>query len=514
MSGFAELSLRTRLILAFIALAVIPCLALTLFVSERLTRSLALWERPGVELAVDSSVAAARSAVRVLKDHLRDTVDGVAEGRPAPSGIEILRVYERVDGRYMLREAEPSAVGLLIAPEAIEGALHSTRVIERPEGYLLAVAALDSAANRVVVGGFALPPELFAQIAAARRGASFFDRLSPYLAISRRWIWISTLLMAGLVLASAVLVARLMAQSMTRPIAGLVKAMEQVGRGEPAPDLPVAGGPEMAYLVRSFNRMGSELDRSRRELRRAERLAAWQDVARKVAHEIKNPLTPIQLALHRLKRDFEPPPASDRQVTAAAAALADGRPEAERVARIREALDAVLGEVDTLRHMAEEFSRLAKLPQPELRPMALAPLLGEVTELYRSPEIRCTLEVAPELPPVDADPRLMRLVLVNLLKNAVEAIPEGGEIQVRGFLDANGGGAVVLEVADTGPGIPPHLRDRLGEPTWSTKQGGSGLGIAIVSKVLADHGATFELTNRPEGGALARIMLRVATRTA
>ncbi len=81
---------------------------------------------------------------------------------------------------------------------------------------------------------------------------------------------------------------------------------------------------------------------------------------------------------------------------------------------------------------------------------------------------------------------------------------------MRGFLDANGGRTVVLEVADSGPGIPPHLTERLGEPTWSTKQGGSGLGIAIVSKVLADHGATFELTNRPEGGALARIMLRVA----
>jgi nitrogen fixation/metabolism regulation signal transduction histidine kinase len=314
------------------------------------------------------------------------------------------------------------------------------------------------------------------------------------------------------VLASALLVARLMAASMTRPIAGLVQAMEQVGRGEPAPDLPAAGGPEMAYLVRSFNRMAAELERSRRELRRAERLAAWQDVARKVAHEIKNPLTPIQLALHRLKRDFEPPAenASDAALAGVAPAAASGRPEAERLARIREALDAVLGEVDTLRHMAEEFSRLAKLPQPELRPMALAPLLGEVAELYRSPAIRCTLDVAPELPPVEADPRLMRLVLVNLLKNAVEAIPDGGEIQVRGFADANGGRTVILEVADSGPGIPAHVSERLGEPTWSTKPGGSGLGIAIVSKVLADHGATFELLNRGEGGALARITLRAA----
>jgi len=186
------LSLRNRILIAFIALAFLPCLVLTAFVSEKLSRSLAFWGRPGVERTVDSSVSAARLALFALKEHLRDAVDGVAEGKPAPGGLDVLRIYELKDGRYILSEAEASAAGLLLAPEAIEGALHSTRVIERDEGYILAVAALDSAAQRVVVGGYALPPELFSQIAEARRGASFFDRLRLYLAVSQRWIWIST----------------------------------------------------------------------------------------------------------------------------------------------------------------------------------------------------------------------------------------------------------------------------------------------------------------------------------
>jgi nitrogen fixation/metabolism regulation signal transduction histidine kinase len=482
------LSLRARLLIAFIALAFLPCLVLTTFVSEKLSRSLAFWGRPGVERTVDSSVGAARLALRALKDHLRDSVDGVAEGKPAPGGLDVLRIYERKDGRYTLSEAEPSAAELLLAPEAIEGALHSTRVIEREEGYILAVAALDSAAQRVVVGGYALPPDLFSQIAEARRGATFFDRLRLYLAVSRRWIWISTFLIAGLVLAGALWVARVISAGLTRPISGLVAAMERIGRGESAEALPVAGGPEMAYLVESFNRMAAELDRSRKALRRAERLAAWQDLARKVAHEINNPLTPIQFALHRLKRELAAGPQG-----------------------VREALDAILGEVETLRHMAGEFSRLGKLPAPEFRPVDLAPLLQESAELYRSPEIACTVDLAPDLPAVAADPRLIRLVLVNLLKNAVEAMPGGGSIAIACRPCRNGERpAVEILVADHGPGIPPALLDRIGEPTVSAKPGGSGLGLAIALKILDDHGGTFELSNRAEGGALARITLTLA----
>jgi nitrogen fixation/metabolism regulation signal transduction histidine kinase len=496
LARLSGLSLRNRLLIAFIVLAFLPCVVLTLFISEKLSRSLAFWGRPGVERTVDSSVGAARLALRALKDHLRDGVDGVAEGRPAPGGLDVLRIYELEDGRYTLREAEPSAAGLLLAPEAIEGALHSTRVIERPEGFILAVAALDSAAQRVVVGGYALPPELFVQIAEARRGATLFDRLRLYLTVSRRWIWISTFLLAGLVLGVALIVAQLMASTLTRPISGLVVAMEQVGRGEPAPVLPVAGGPEMAYLVRSFNRMAGELDRSRRALRRAERLAAWQDLARKVAHEINNPLTPIQFALHRLKQELGTAPEGIA---------------AERQARASEALDAILGEVETLRHVAGEFSRLGKLPTPELQPVDLGPLLQETAELYRTPGIEVTLDLPPELPAVDADPRLIRMVLVNLLKNAVEAMPGGGSIAIRGRPIQNGNRqSVEIQVADSGPGIPPDLQDRIGEPYVSAKRGGSGLGIAVALKILDDHGAAFELSNRPEGGALARITLPIA----
>ena len=511
------ISLRTRLLAIFIALAVVPCLTLTLAISERLTRSIEFWGNPGVERTVDSSVGAARVALRALKDHLLAAVEGMAEGQAPPGGLDILRMYERAGGRYALRQAEPSATGLLISSEEIEAALDASRVIEKPEGYLLAIAAMDSAALRVIVGGYAIPPELFAQIAEARRGASLFDRLKLYLAVSKGWVWISTGFVALLVVIAAVILARFMARGLTRPIEELVGAMERLGRGEPVPTLAESGDPEMAYLVASFNRMAAELEQSRRELRRAERLAAWQDVARRVAHEIKNPLTPIQFAIHRLKKELggagpaAPGATSPGATTPGAAALGAataGAGAAERTA-LDESLDAILGEVESLRHMADEFSRLAKLPTPELEPVAVAPLLREMSELFAHPAIEIRLDLPPDLPAVEADSRLLRQVFTNLFKNAVEAMPGGGVLGVRAqaVTMPGGGRAVAIEITDSGPGIAPEIIDRVGEPYLSTKKGGSGIGIAVVTKIVHDHRGRFELMNGAAGGAVARIVL-------
>ena len=490
-------SLRTRLLLAFIAAAVIPCLTLSFYVSHRLSRSIEFWGNPGVERTVDSSVGAARGAVRELRGHLLAAVEAIPEGQPAPGGLDVLRIYERENGRFVLREAEPSSTGLLITPEEIQGALDGSRVIERPEGWLLALAAFDSASQRVVVGGYRLPPELYTQIAEARRGAGLFHHLRLYLTVSKGWIWISTGLVALAILMISAVLAPFMAHGLTRPIHDLVGAMDRIGRGEPISTLATPSDPEMAYLVRSFNRMAAELDRSRQELRRAERLAAWQEVARRVAHEIKNPLTPIQFALHRLKREL-----------AGGESSGEGATRGEGPDRIGESLDAILGEVETLRHMAEEFSQLAKLPTPELRPVDAGRLLCEVIDLYRGPQVTCHADIDPHLPAIQADPRLLRQVLTNLFKNALEAMGGAGRLEVRASASANGANPnIMIEIADSGPGVAADLIDRVGEPYVTTKKGGSGLGLALVSKIVADHRGRFELRNRPEGGAVARVIL-------
>jgi nitrogen fixation/metabolism regulation signal transduction histidine kinase len=222
-------------------------------------------------------------------------------------------------------------------------------------------------------------------------------------------------------------------------------------------------------------------------------------VARRVAHEIKNPLTPIQFALHRLKRELT---GSQNGPGASTRAGSD---------RIGESLDAILGEVETLRHMAEEFSHLAKLPTPELRAVDAGRLLSEVIDLYRGPQVICHVHIDPDLPEIQADPRLLRQVLTNLFKNALEAMGGAGRLEARAQVSANGTvSGVVIEIADSGPGVAADLIDRVGEPYVTNKKGGSGLGLALVSKIIADHRGRFELKNRLEGGAVARVILPVA----
>jgi nitrogen fixation/metabolism regulation signal transduction histidine kinase len=222
---------------------------------------------------------------------------------------------------------------------------------------------------------------------------------------------------------------------------------------------------------------------------------------------------PIQFALHRLKRELggenaDPEPGTDGKPGTNGEPGSESQTDRERGSRIGESLDAILGEVDTLRQLAEEFSRLAKLPQPELRPVDAGRLLSEVIDLYRGPQVTCHTDIDPHLPEIHADPRLLRQVLTNLFKNAVEAMGGAGRLEVSAKAAANGARPqVVIEIADSGPGVAPDLIERAGEPYVTTKKGGSGLGLALVHKIVADHRGRFELRNRPEGGALARVIL-------
>jgi len=237
--------------------------------------------------------------------------------------------------------------------------------------------------------------------------------------------------------------------------------------------------------------MTGELARSRRALKRAERLSAWQDVARRVAHEIKNPLTPIQFAIHRLQRRID---AQDDPETA-------------------ESIDAILGEVDTLRSIADTFSSLAKLPEPTMAPLDVGSLLGEVATLYATPEVRITADIAADLPSTCGDRRQLRQVFNNLIQNALDAMqgvrePSGGDdtLTIRARQAA---GRIEIEIADSGPGIDAALTERIWEPYFTTKAHGSGIGLAVVAKIIGDHRGTIDIDNRPEGGALVRVALPI-----
>jgi two-component system nitrogen regulation sensor histidine kinase NtrY len=234
------------------------------------------------------------------------------------------------------------------------------------------------------------------------------------------------------------------------------------------------------------------------EIMRVQRMAAWREMARRIAHEIKNPLTPIQLTAQRLQRKLAPK-------------LAD--PEAASL--LREGTAAITAEVDAMKHLLTEFSSFARLPATDPVPTDLNKLVGEVVELYRgNASIEFKTELDPHLPMLDLDRQQIRRVILNLVDNAIAAIDEAGsgprEVHVSTRLDA-AVGTIHLQVADTGAGVRAEDRARLFEPGFSTKRAGSGLGLAIVSRIVSDHsGYVRVVANRPRG---SRFIVELPART-
>ena len=232
------------------------------------------------------------------------------------------------------------------------------------------------------------------------------------------------------------------------------------------------------------------------ELEKAQRMAAWREVARRIAHEVKNPLTPIKLSAQRLIRRYEDRlPAEDLQI-------------------FRECTDTIIGQVEVLRRLVSEFSTFARLPSARLAPHDLLALAGEVLSLFRQAhaEVSFELEAEEGIPIFDLDREQMSRALINLLDNAVAALadqPPPRLIVLRLSYD-DILKIVRLELEDNGPGVPPEDRLRMFEPYYSTKQTGTGLGLAIVSTIVADHNGYIRVQDNPPHGT--RIIIELTAR--
>ena len=219
---------------------------------------------------------------------------------------------------------------------------------------------------------------------------------------------------------------------------------------------------------------------------RAQKINAWREVARRLAHEIKNPLTPIQLCAERMRRHFAGAPAQTRNL-------------------VEECTSTIVGEVESLKGLVDEFSQFARMPAPRAVPTDMHALLSDVLALYQG--IFAAVELRPRfaeaLPKVSVDPEQIRQVLINLIDNAVEAMDQRGIIEIETH-HAPDKSLVRIVVADDGPGIPAAERDKLYLPHYSTKRRGSGLGLAIVRRIVDEHGGSIDVTdNVPHGTRFA-----------
>jgi two-component system nitrogen regulation sensor histidine kinase NtrY len=234
------------------------------------------------------------------------------------------------------------------------------------------------------------------------------------------------------------------------------------------------------------------------QLIRAQRMSAWREIARRIAHEIKNPLTPIQLAAQRLRRKLGP-------------GLED--PESRKL--LSQYTDSIMSQVEAMKALLAEFSDYARLPATDPSPTDLNELATEIVEMYReNRSIQFRTDLDASLPRLDLDREQIKRVILNLIDNGIAAIEESAgdprEIEVSTRRDGTLG-TVRLEIADSGVGIRPEDRPRLFEPYFSTKRDGSGLGLAIVSRIVSDHSGYIRVRDRRPRGT--RFVIELPART-
>ncbi|MGH9498123.1 MAG: sensor histidine kinase [Terriglobales bacterium] len=298
------------------------------------------------------------------------------------------------------------------------------------------------------------------------------DSRRPYVEI-RRQIRTSALLGTAVGVMLAILLSGWAAARVTRPVEQLAQAARQVAGGDWNTRVAVTSTDELGELAESFNRMTHELLQQKEQLVQSERVAAWRELARRLAHELKNPLFPLQLTVENLLRARQQSPEQFEEI-------------------FQESASTLLAEIANLKTIISRFSEFSRMPQPQFQPVELNEVVESVYRLFQAqlgaPEhagIECKLELAEGMAPIAADPEQLRRALSNLVLNAMDAMPQGGALTLR---TQRRGEWAVIEVADSGAGLTPEECERLFTPYYTSKAHGTGLGLAIVQSVISDHG--------------------------
>jgi two-component system nitrogen regulation sensor histidine kinase NtrY len=484
-----------RKILAAIATVALVSFAASLglgFVALR--DSFAVGVNSEVEDELQRSLELYRTHITTLREKAERTADAIARDHDLRSAIGDRPRLERVLAELLAHYEDVSCIVL----RSRDGESIAEARRAEPDGTRPLTLERDVDADSVVEVTVHAPLAIFTEHERAGDTTEVYRRLeegSEYLSGRFLAVYLAFLF---LVIGGALAVGVVVSRRVTRRIGDLADATTAVGRGDLSVQLPVTGRDEVAELTLAFNAMVRDLHDSRGRIDYLSRISAWQEFARRLAHEIKNPLTPIQLAAQEMKRSYA------------------GEDDKYRRS-LDDACAIIEEEVATLRRLVGEFSSFAKLPRAELaradlRDFArdLGPALQGIAEdvAGAGATARVEVELVDDEVPVEIDAMMLKRCIDNLVRNSFQAIeehgPEGGRVVVRvGRRD----GWAILEVEDEGPGLTDEQAARVFDPYYTTTSAGTGLGLAIVKKVVLEHEGAIEVDRGELGGALFRIRL-------
>lgn len=487
-----NLQLKNKLILVFVLVSLIPTVSLVYVSHFIITQSINRWESVSAKLRDLSVLHMSDKALELASDSgmisaLEGSIDFLEVDLNMPEDY-ILMVYNTAGERVFSTSEEPvpeirldtlAETGLPSINEFIPWQPVTTREIKLKNEELVLAAAMSQS-----------------QEAGRALGIVVIERLIPSAPADIGSETVIAILMfsAILILIIALWISSLIAKEITEPIQKLVTGTREVAGGNLDHQVNIHARDEVGMLADSFDRMTRMLRSSAEELKRVEKTAAWREIAQILAHEIKNPLTPIQLSAERLRRRYYSKREGYEQI-------------------LDECTDNIINEVERVRRLLDEFSRMARMPVVKPVPSNINSIIERALRLYGEfPEnVEVKAEYAQDLPEALADPEQMEQAFFNIIKNAVEAMNGGGRLTVstRATLSSENK-CIEVEFADTGPGVSAESMEKLFTPHFSTKKGGSGLGLAIVKKIITDHGGDVTAKSEEGKGAVFTFKIPVA----
>jgi nitrogen fixation/metabolism regulation signal transduction histidine kinase len=508
-----------------LVVALLPAIPLSFLVKTLLEKSLDLGLSQTVEEALQSGLGVSRAHLGALHDDFENAVSAVVERHPGgrvdsttvANALADDKTAGSIDG--FLTAGAAGAVGLetpLSLPgelagferdlvlaeltggkEALERTEHTgihmfhttNRSVQMalwtPDPVGSSPATQDARTSPPVLFYKQTDPEFMAQAQQILEGRQIFAQLRLEQPTLNRSFFYPFVLIYGVILLLSLAFALLMAERLSNPIRRLAQGAGVVAQGDWTYRLKTGAGGEIGHLVTAFNNMVSRLDSQRRRLIDMEKMTAWREVARHLAHEIKNPLLPIRLTVEEMKDQYK-----------------GGDPDYQTL--VDDSARVVGEEIDHLQALVKEFSSFARMPELKPRRASLESLLRDVAKLYAQVPVRVDADTA--VGDSTFDPDQMRRVLVNLMDNAAATVKEIPNPAIRVSLSRTGDEAI-LEVSDNGSGISPANLQRVFEPYFTTKSEGSGLGLAMVKNIVLLHGGTIDVSSEAGEGTTFAVAL-------
>jgi nitrogen fixation/metabolism regulation signal transduction histidine kinase len=422
-------------------------------------------------LSAFSQSGVLRSLLQDVPQNPRRAWDGIRTLEPAvdsmqvfgPSG-EDLFFAGSAGTRLRYNQIQNNRIGEVVKDST--GSISFVRVVVRQP-------AAGTGRNTVVLSEV-LPAGFDKSATEITRALETFRQLDRFQGIFLLGVVLFYALFSLPLLLLSILVSFFLSDEIIRPIVQLEEATRRVADGDFSYRILSRRGDDLSLLVRSFNQMVSELERSRQKAMQTEKVATWQEIAQQLAHEIKNPLTPIKLSAERILRKYN-----------------QSGPEGSEDFRnvLESSVRSIITEVNGLSNLLSEFRDFSRMPQPMPESIAIAGIVQEVVASYGPTTVVVfhTEHIDPEIK-VSADPSQLRQVLGNLFGNAIDAMSGHGDLFVRADLVKKGNSLYCrIQVQDTGPGIAPEYHDKVFNPYFTTKKHGTGLGLAIVERIIFDH---------------------------